>query len=192
MSTNNYNHPKIELLCQGDAKTLDSLYVDFFSKFRRFVIKNSGTAQDAEEIFQRALYQLIARAKTKGVQINSSFESYFFVACRNLWYKELNKRKRDREVRKEGVIELKTEGHNDIGDVIDQERWELFDEMIKKLSSNCQELLEAYFSKVTYKEIVVKFGYANENTAFQRMFKCKKRLTELIKNDSRFTSLFTK
>lgn len=182
------NHPQIELLCSGDRETLSGLYKDFFPKFKGFVLKNNGTKEDAEEVFQNALFQLIARAKTSGVQINSSFESYLFVVCKNLWFKELKSRKR--EVRKEGILELKAETKNHLEDIVYQERWDLFEEMLKKISSNCQELLKIYFNKTPYSEIVEKYGYANENTAFQRIFKCKKRLTELIRNDARFKNLF--
>lgn len=182
------NHPQIELLCNGDSQTLKALYRDFFPKFRGFVLKNSGSSEDAEEVFQNALFQLIARAKTSGVQINSSFESYLFVVCKNLWFKEINSRKK--QVRNDGVIELKSEDQNDLEGILYQKRWDLFDEMLQKLSSNCQELLKAYFNKTAYSVIVETFGYANENTAFQRMFKCKKRLAELVKNDVRFKNLF--
>lgn len=182
------NHPQIELLCSGDRDTIHNLYTNFFPRFRGFVLKNSGTEDDAEEVFQNALFQLIARAKTKGVQINSSFESYLFVVCKNLWFKELNNRKK--EVRNDGVIELKAESKDELEAILYQERWDLFDEMLQELSTNCQELLKAYFKKISYAVIVEKFGYANENTAFQRMFKCKKRLAELIKKDTRFNNLF--
>jgi RNA polymerase sigma factor (sigma-70 family) len=183
------NHPQIEKLLQGDEATIRLLYDTLFPKFAGFVKNNRGTYSDAEEVFHDALYQLIARAKVKGVEIRSSFEAYVFTVCKNLWMKELNKRKK--EVRNDGVFELKAKEDDHIASIIQQERWELFEEMMDRLTENCSKLLKDYFNKVSYSEIVKKFSYATENTAFQRIFKCKKKLAELIKGDKRFKSLFT-
>ncbi|MEM7185014.1 MAG: sigma-70 family RNA polymerase sigma factor [Bacteroidota bacterium] len=182
------NHPQIKKLLEGDEDTIRLLYDTLFPKFSSFVKKNSGTYSDAEETFHNGLYQLIARAKVSGVSISSSFEAYVFTVCKNLWFKELNKRKK--EVRNDGVFELKAETEDQISSIINQERWELFEEKIQLLSDNCSQLLKDYFNKVPYSEIVKKFSYATENTAFQRIFKCKKKLTELIKEDLRFKALF--
>ena len=182
------NHPQIEKLLQGDEGTIRLLYDTLFPKFAGFVKNNNGIYSDAEEIFHDALYQLIARAKVSGVQIKTSFEAYVFTVCKNLWMKELNKRKK--RVRNDGVFELKAEEDDQTASIIEQERWDLFEEMIDQLSDNCRNLLKDYFKKVPYSEIVKKFSYATENTAFQRIFKCKKKLAELIKGDNRFRTLF--
>ncbi|MDY8138109.1 sigma-70 family RNA polymerase sigma factor [Aquimarina sp. 2201CG5-10] len=183
------NNSQINALVTGDDSVIRLLYNTLFPKVLSFVKNNKGSKDDAQEIFNDAIYQLIVRAKVKGVQINTSFEAYFYTICKNLWYKELNKRKK--EVRNEGILELKeNDNHQEtISAILEQERWELFEEMISKLSGNCAELLKDYFNKVPYNEIVDKFSYASENAAFQRVFKCKKRLMELIKKDARYKNL---
>ena len=70
-----------------------------------------------------------------------------------------------------------------------QERWELFEESLKLLSGNCRKLLTLYFAKISYQEIVKEFEYSSENVAFQRVFKCKKRLAELIKKHPNYKKL---
>jgi len=69
------------------------------------------------------------------------------------------------------------------------EQQRLFEEKLSELSDNCGRLLKDYFGKVSYRDIVKKYNYAFENTAFQRIFKCKKQLTELIEADPRFKDL---
>lgn len=177
----------LEKLLQGDSTIINYLYANTLPKVIYFVLKNKGERADAEEIFQDALFQIIARAKVKHFEIKSSFEAYLFTVCKNLWYQHLNKRKK--EVRNDGVFELKAEEDKIVEEILFQERWELFEEMLRKLSENCMQLLKAYFSKVSYSEIVERFSYATENTAFQRVFKCKKQLTKLIQQDPRFVNL---
>jgi len=177
----------IEALFEGNEKVILKMYQEILPKVAGFIIKNKGTQQDAQEIFQKALYQLTARVRVKKFKINTSFEAYLFTACKNLWRRELNNRKR--EVRNDGVFELVSEEQDNGKAILEQERWELFEEKINSLSESCKELLKLYFKKTSYKAIVEKFNYANENTAFQRVFKCKKRLADLVKLDKRFQEL---
>lgn len=183
------NSPKeiINLLLVNDENCIRSIYERNLYKVIKFVSKNKGIPSDAEEIFQDALYQIIVRAKVKGLEINSSFDAYLFTVCKNLWYKELNNRKK--KVRNDAIFELKGDEDRHLESIMYQERWDLFEEMLMKLSGKCKALLKAYFNKVAYNEIVEKFSYANENSAFQGVFKCKKRLAQLIKKDTRYLAL---
>ncbi|AXT21019.1 sigma-70 family RNA polymerase sigma factor [Flavobacteriaceae bacterium AU392] len=181
------NDAQIELLVNGDPLILKLLYTKLLPRVIVYIKRNNGTAQDAEEIFQNALFQLITRAKVNSVQIKSSFEGYIFTICKNLWLKELNNRKK--EVRNEGVFELKANENDTITSILEQEKWDLFEEKLKLLTDNCRALLKDFFNKVSYKTIVAKFKYSCENVAFQRVFKCKKKLADLIKADSKYRNL---
>ena len=183
----NKNHPDIEALIMGDTRLLKKLYEVLLPKFSSYVYKNSGTYEDAEEVFQDALYQLIVRAKVSGIKIEGSFEGYVFTVCRNLWFKELKKRKK--RVRNDDVFELKDEDESHVIAILQQERWDLFEKMMKDLSEKCSDLLKAYFNNVSYKAIVKKFSYATENAAFQRVFKCKKQLMKLVKSNPKYKNL---
>jgi len=181
------NDTYLEGLLSGDEKIIDQIYKRNFHRVTTFIIKNKGTQEDAKEIFQDALFQLIVRWKVRKFEIKSSFDGYLFTVCKNLWRKELNKRKK--RVRNEGVIELLVEENKHISFILEQERWELFEEKMNQLSDNCIKLLKDYFNKVSYDIIVKKFNYSSENVAFQRVFKCKRRLAELIKRDSKYQDL---
>jgi len=177
----------LDQVVNGDEAAINGLYNHVFPKVVTFIRNNKGSYSEAEEVFQDALYQIIVRAKVREMEIKSSFEAYLFTVCKNLWYKELNNRKK--EVRNEGVFELKANEDYDLQSILNQDRWDLFEEMLSKLSEKCMLLLKAYFNKVPYDIIVKKFSYATENAAFQRVFKCKKRLAVLIKNDVRYKGL---
>lgn len=177
----------LEGLRTGDEKIIKAIYTSMFPKVRHFVLKNEGTHQDADEVFQNALYQLSIRLKVSNIEIKSSFDAYLFTVCKNLWRKELNSKKR--WVRNEEVMTLRSEESNHSEAIITQERWDLFEEKLQLLSPNCKELLKDYFKKVSYDRIVKKFKYASENVAFQRIFKCKKRLGDLIMKDGNYAKL---
>lgn len=175
-------------LQNGDEKVISFIYENFYPKIRYFIIKNQGNSQEAEEVFHNALFQLTIRLKTSTIEIKSSFEAYLFTVCKNLWRKELNAKKK--WVRKEQEITHRIEDNVEHEDsIIAQERWDLFERNLKLLSDNCRRLLTLYFSKTPYREIVEEFNYSSENVAFQRMFKCKKRLADLVKKDSSYKKL---
>lgn len=181
------NHPKIIALLNDDEQVLSLVYDTLYPRVKSFIYANRGSDEDAEDVFHNALFQLLVRAKVSGVQINTSFEAYFLTVCKNLWYKELNKRKK--EIKNDGIFELKSEDDYHLESIISQERWDLFREMFLKLSDNCQKLLKDYFAKVSYDDIVKRYSYSTKNVAFQRIFKCKNKLTKLVRLDVRFKNI---
>ena len=144
LNTNDY----IDALYGNNQKVILRIYQDIFPKVNYFVLQNKGTQEDAEEVFQKALYQLTARVKVRKFEIKSSFEAYLFTACKNLWRRELNNRKK--EVRNDKVIELVGEEQDHSRAIMEQERWELFEEKITELSDTCKKLLKAYFKNIYF------------------------------------------
>ncbi len=174
-------------LATGNKKVIQKLYISSFSKVVNFVQKNNGNRTDAEDIFQKALLQLIARYKVKSFTITSTLEAYLFGACKNLWRRELKKQKR--MITKEDTVELLIEGDDMTMAILEQEKWELFQEKLKRISNNCKQLLQLFFQKTPYKEIAEKLGYNSDNVVRQRVFNCKSQLTKLIKNDPRYNRI---
>lgn len=185
MSTNEKD--QLKLLVSGNKAAIQKIYIKEFPKIKKNVLNNNGSISDAEDIFQKALLQLIARYRVKPFVIEGSFSGYFYVVCRNLWRGELNKQKRI--VTNDEIIERDKEAEDLTIGTLEQEKWELFQEKLAELSDNCKQLLQMFFDKVPYKEIVEKLGYNSDNVVRQRIFNCKSQLTKLIKKDSRFNQI---
>lgn len=184
MQDNNYF---LEGLLNNDEKIIHEIYDICFPKTRNFIFQNRGQQSDAEDIFQKALLQIMARVQVRKFEINSSFEAYIFVACRNLWRRELN-------IKKKWVTDgLLVEQHSDERELalslVEQERWEFFQEKLDEISDNCKEILKRFFNKLPYAVIAEELKYTNEAVVRQRVFKCKNKLAGLIKADIRFNQL---
>jgi RNA polymerase sigma factor (sigma-70 family) len=177
----------LNALVTNDLKVIKKIYHDNYGKVFSFILKNRGHKEDVDDIFQKGLLQLAVRYKKAPFTINTSFEAYFFTVCKNLWRRELNKKKR--MVTNSKVVELVDDNTDIAMATLEQERWELFNEYLEKLSDNCKQVLKLFFKKVGYAHIVEQFGYNTETVARQRVFKCKKKLKELISQDHRFKSL---
>jgi len=176
-------------LLNNDAKGIMKIYTIVFPRVRKFVIQNKGNQQDAEDIFQKALIQITVRYRKQRFTINSSFEAYLFTSCKNLWRKELKIRKS--RVTNSEIIELVPEERDMALSILEQERWELFNEKLNKLSENCKKVLTMFFNNTSYEDIVKKMEYSSETVARQRVFKCKTKLSKQIKDDQRYNPLKT-
>ncbi|MCP4123111.1 MAG: sigma-70 family RNA polymerase sigma factor [Bacteroidetes bacterium] len=178
-------------LRERDDRIIQEIYEAFFHKIKAFVMKNSGDMNDAKDVFNKALVQMMVRENLGNIKDTSTFEAYLFTACRNLWYRALNKRKKERVTNPE-VKELYYEEKDMAQSALEQDRWELFREKFEMMSDNCREILGLLFNKVSGKEMMEKLGYSSDTTVRQRVFKCKKKLGELVKDDNRFKDLLYK
>ena len=171
----------------GEAEKIEQIYQELFPKVCKYIVSNGGGEEDAKDVFQKGLLQLSLRLRAGRVKINSSFEGYFFTICKNLWKRE--QKKTERRVTNENVLPLQDEAVELAQSALEQEKWELFHEYMESLAENCKRLLKRFFSKEPYQKVAQEFGYATENVVRQRIFKCKKKLKELIQKDSRYNEL---
>ncbi len=177
----------LNALVEGNSRIISKIYSTNFTQVKRFILQNRGGVEDAEDVFQKALLQIAVRHKKEGIEINSSFDAYLFTVCKNLWRRELNSKK-NRVTNKE-VIELVSEAKENASALVEQKRHELFLEKLNLISDNCKKILSLFFAKVPYAEIVESTEYNSETVVRQRVFKCKKKLTDLIKGDKRYLTL---
>ncbi|MBQ4805779.1 RNA polymerase sigma factor, sigma-70 family [Aquimarina amphilecti] len=174
-------------LVKEDSKIIAQIYNKNFPSIKKFILLNSGNTEDAEDIFQKSLIQIIIRYKREKFSISGDFDAYLMAICKNLWRRELNlHKKRVTNVEK---VEVHDEYIDSSFALLEQKRQELFIEKFAEITGNCKEILTLFFAKTPYEEIVANTEYSSELVVRQRVFKCKKRLAELIKKDSRYNSL---
>ncbi|MEZ5009839.1 MAG: sigma-70 family RNA polymerase sigma factor [Chitinophagales bacterium] len=178
-------------ISEKDEAVIQEIYTLYFNKVVGYVMKNSGDKSDAKDVFNKAIMQLMVRKNLDTIKDTSTFEAYLFTACRNLWLRELSKIKNKR-VTNDHVTELYYKEKDMAQSTLEQERWELFNEQFKNLSDNCKEVLQMLFDKISGKDIQEKLGYGSDTVVRQRVFKCKKKLSELVQSDERFKTLLYK
>ncbi|MDC8004681.1 RNA polymerase sigma factor [Aureisphaera galaxeae] len=188
MSAENTNYLYNSLI-QGDRKGILAIYKLVYPKVQSFVIRNSGAAEDAEDVFQKTLMQLAVRFRQRNTPFTGSFEAYLYTACLNQWRRILNSEKKwvTKQQDLESLHEYQeisisqTEEKED-----EEEKWILYREMFELLSDNCKEVLRLLYKKLPYAKICEILGYSSEVVARQRVFKCRKKLSSLIQKDPRY------
>ncbi len=173
-------------LLTNDRFIVASIYDAFFPKIKSFILDNKGGEDDVQDVFHDALMYLIVKHREKPLQIRS-FEAYFFTICKNIWRRTL-KNKKTRVMNTDTLHYIDKE--TDLGlFILEQDRLEMYQEKFQLLSSNCKEILGSYFNGMSYDTILKEFAYTSINTVRQRVFKCKAKIIQLIKEDRRYRKL---
>lgn len=171
-----------------DNDTLDFIYKKFYPSVRNLVVLNSGSDEDAEDIFQESIVVVYRKLKYEDLTLTCSFKTYLYSVAKRLWLKELEKRKLNKVRLNTWDIIDEAEIDEPILDEKDL-RFRLYQEHFLQLSDKCQKLLRLFYQKVSLKDIAEVMGFSSEKYAKKRKYQCKENLVKRIQEDPRFEDL---
>lgn len=165
----------------NDETVLKALYKNNYPKLENYVIHNSGSVDEAKDIYQEAFI-----AVWRNVQLNkfvpsneTALAGYLFQVGKNKWIDYLRSSYYKKIVPiAESDIEYKE------ADVITADESEYITAVkinFAKLGNNCKEVLENfYYKKLSLKAIAAMFNWT-EATARNNKYRCLQRLREMLK-----------
>ena len=187
---NKEQHPDwfyVEGILNGDPKVLARIKANYFARISRFILANSGSEEDAQDIIQEAILVVYEKAKKGGMELRSSFYTYLYAVCRNLWLYHLRDDKSRMHVSVRDTDAYEAE--DTVGSAIKAHRqYILYQEKFEELSENCKKVLGWFFKKKPLKEIAAAMK-VTEAYARKRRCECRRILTEAIQADPEFTLL---
>jgi len=158
---------------RGDEKALEFIYKKYYRMMTKLVIVNSGTEDEARDVYQDALVVFWQKARSGKLVLTSKISTYIYSICQNLWRKELDRKKRLSNEEKENSESLDLDG---------PEREKIIAKCLEQLGETCRKvLMYYYFDEMSMQEIANKLGFANTDTAKTKKYKCKQKLDELVK-----------
>ncbi|MEP1097600.1 MAG: RNA polymerase sigma factor [Cyclobacteriaceae bacterium] len=169
-----------------DDGFLKALYDKLLPVFDQHVRSNSGTTQEAKDLFQEALIVIYRRVKDPNFTLSASLETFVFSVGKKMWLYELRKRKNSIP-----IIEVIDDSDSNKIDqlLINEEKRKLYIKHFNLLSDGCQEILMAFFKGLKMSEIAAELGFGSEGYARKRKHQCQEKLVDGIKSDSLFTEL---
>jgi len=166
----------VHALIDGDQEVLTNLYEEELPKVIKLVTDNSGTIENAKDIFQDALVIILEKVYQNRLNLTSSFSTYLYAVCRNLWNEALRRKGK----------ELIT-GENEFGSdfILDMENrpdmFEQVNKIIQSLGDTCRQLLERYYYlNESWDKIAKSLGYINAASARNQKYKCLERIRRQI------------
>lgn len=162
-----------ERIQKGDEKALEFIYKKYYRMMTKLVITNSGTEDEARDVYQDALVVFWQKARSGNLVLTSKISTYIYSICQNLWRKELDRKKRLSNEEKDNAISI---------DMDSPEREKIIALCMDQLGDTCKKvLMYYYFDEMSMQEIADKLGFANTDTAKTKKYKCKQKLDELVK-----------
>ncbi len=160
------------------------VYRELYPVIRNLIISNSGTDADAEDIFQDALIIVYKKGRDEELILSSSFKTFFYSVCKNLWLQRLSKLKDYNQmfVEIEESVTL-SESITKEMHVVENEKYKLYQKHFLSLGDDCQKVLQLFLRKMSLREIAEIMGYKTEKYAKTRKYDCKEELKNRILND---------
>ncbi|GAB4015825.1 hypothetical protein GCM10028808_42310 [Spirosoma migulaei] len=172
-------------LADGSDNALTQLYRRYFPMVLHFVTTNSGSEDDAKDIYQEALIVLYEKVRSDSLELHCQLKTYLYSIGRRLWLKQLTQRNRFvvRDVETPVSDEVALDHLND--DLIDHEerdrQFDLMADSLDRLGEPCRTLLDDfYIQHLSMQDITEKFGYTNADNAKTQKYKCLMRLKRLF------------
>lgn len=171
----------------NDRSFIRNLYAIHLPVISRYVSHNNGEADDAKDLIQQAMLIVFQKVRRNEFELTCSFKTYLYSICKNLWLKELrkkkieNKKSLDLEDMEEGEVFVEVENEYDYSIQYFLYRWHFHN-----LSSICRDLLKMTLAKVSYDDIAARLNFTDGNIARKKKYRCKELLIKRIKSDPRY------
>lgn len=156
------------------AEALQYLYDNCFPKVATYIKSNSGSEDEAKDLFQDAIavvYKNLLEGKFRG---ESAITSYTYAVARNLWLQQIRKRK---------IVTTPIENDQLRDEHDDEVNANLIRQVLGRMDVECRSLLIGfYFGESSMKELAEQFGLSSTQVARTKKLRCMKKLGEIIRD----------
>ncbi len=174
------NTSLVEQIKSDDQLVLQRLYALNFNVMERYILQNSGSEEDAKDVYQDAFIAVWRNVQLDRFAPNSEgeFSAYLFRVAKNKWIDELRKRKGRNMVSVEDGLDESVEPMEEPDEI------DAYIDIVKKkyrlLGARCRELLSRfYFRRQSLGEIAAVFDWTAAS-AKNNKYRCLKQLRDLV------------
>ncbi len=166
-------------LAKNDKKAIEVIYKDHYNMIQALVLQNSGTTEDAKDIFQEGILVLYEKVIAGNFELNCQIKTFVYAVCRRLWLKRLMQQ--NRFTISDGFEEMISVDTESEEHEKKNTEFMIMEKALSGLGEPCKSLLEAfYMQKRSMSDIALGFGYTNAENAKNQKYKCLMRLKKLF------------
>jgi RNA polymerase sigma factor (sigma-70 family) len=175
----------LDLLRNGKHREAFNLAYKGFWAVKKYICNNSGSGDEAQDIFQEALMVICQKAEDEQFVLTASVNTYLFSVSRNLWHEQLRRKNKFSFLEDEQSDALEDTAA-DIEQFKQQEEdWKAAEQVLKTLGDKCRDILVMFYSKSWSMEAIAeRLGLKSENAAKTQKYKCleqaRKQLNQFI------------
>ena len=175
----------IAAIRSGNERALAQLYRLHWPVVSHFVLQNSGSDDDAQDVYQEGVMVFYEKVRDGSLELSCQIKTYLYAVCRRLWLKRLTSKSRFgvrlREDEDLGPLHH-TGAEDDLLAAEEQDRrFSTMSEALDHLGEPCRALLEGfYLLEKSMQDLTAEFGYTNADNAKNQKYKCLVRLKKLF------------
>jgi len=148
------------------------LYTFYYPDIEKFVKQNSGTAADAEDVFQETILVLLNKVPKEDFVLTSSIKTYIRAVASNIWLKRLREAKRAARVQLDYDLEDMTLTEWEEKEAGKAER-NMLQRLFERMSRHCVIFLtKTFLSGASREKLIEELGYKNPHTFDNQKYKC--------------------
>jgi len=157
----------------------------------RWIRKNSGSSDDAKDIFQEALIALYTKAAKGDFQLTAPFGALLLRICKNKWIDRLRKKSRSPEVRMEDEARHKGENTHNLAEETETAflKEQILEQTFQQLSDLCRKVLKLLSEGISSSEVAVRVEMSNANSVYRRKKACTDRWRDLYHAEAKKADL---
>lgn len=171
----------IEAIRQNDERVLKWIYQKNYPKVQQIVLANSGTVEQAKDIYQETFLVFWMNIKTKKfIPVNeSAISGYIYQISKNKWLDTVRSQSFKKTVYPDILPEkMEVEVDDNESSLVRIEN------AFAKMGDTCRELLTRfYYQKDNLTTLAVHFGWT-EATAKNNKYRCMEKLRASLKSET--------
>jgi RNA polymerase sigma factor (sigma-70 family) len=171
----------LDLIRKGDdGKSLAVLYKASRRPVVSYVMKNSGTSDDGDDVLQEAVVVLWEKVRSGNFQYESKLSTFIMGTAKNIWLRRLARRRKEVPEGR-SVEDARSLDPSPLEELIESDRARLVRDSLEKLGDPCKKLLLLfYWEECSLEEIAAQMGFANAETVKSKKYQCKKALERIL------------
>lgn len=178
----NYSDKQILEAIRGEQNrdVLKSLYISVLPNVERYIGKNSGSKEEAFDMFQDAIMVFFKQVRSNKFDENKyKVTAYLHAICKNMWINKVKRKSLENNWVKQQAndkeVEISIEEN-----MISDERKNILEKLFESMGEDCKKLLHySIYQDLSAREIAEKMG-SNENSIRVQSFRCRKKLRDMV------------
>jgi RNA polymerase sigma factor (sigma-70 family) len=169
-----------QILAGGDSenRALHEIYETNYNSIFAMVVRNSGSSEDAKDVFQEGVIELYKNIHSKKYRGHSLLTTYLYSICKFIWLKKLRKKKKTIELEQ---VAKAYPYDDDQHLMIDRSKAVIISELFDQLGETCKTILTLfYYERQSIEEILKQTGFKDEQNVRNKKYKCMKALKAIL------------
>lgn len=151
----------LEGLKRGESSAFEQVYRNYYRMVETYVLKNNGSSDDAQDVFQDTLIALSKSVQKPEFKLYAKLSTFIYGISSRVWLLKLRNRKEMLPLEMEEFERNNVESEMAIAEKeLFEEKHLLMSKVLEELKDDCRQLLISYyFKRIQLKKIAKIMGY---------------------------------